>query len=433
MVHNMGFFMSGCRRGFLAAICFLLLCTDGQAKTAKPLPATLYVDRGDSSNLHLRTIVEELERALAEHREINFTPINQLLEPLGAQLERLSKADSEARAGQAHLNNLELEKGLAALQRAVAYQEEVFHLFASTPSGVEDHAWLLVNLAVGHFLAGDEQQARIVLQRACVLMPQLEFDEKKLPAQMRRLFDEVKFLVDELGTGDARIETHPSGAEVRANGAFVGFSPLVIRGLVAGRNLLSVSHLGYRSQTVAVQVEGGELVAEESVTLKPVEGNPAPIFKSALKDAQARKPSESLQWLAKLLQRKVIFLASLQSQGQDNVILVQLHVFDGRKNKVSVEAKATILATAPRSECEELVASLVPFLVERKKPRPKQVARGSWLGRFYRSSYFWPVVGAVAGAAVIGTSIGVGLYIGQRDDSQRGRNLVLLPALTHAY
>jgi hypothetical protein len=62
----------------------------------------------------------------------------------------------------------------------------------------------------------------------------------------------------------------------------------------------------------------------------------------------------------------------------------------------------------------ELVSGLVAVMSRPPPPAPAKRRSASWLARFYRSSYFWPVVGGVLGAAAIGTGVGLGVYYGTR-------------------
>lgn len=395
---------------------------------SKPLPATLYVKLPSSNLLRVRTVITALERAFSERKEINLTPIRHLLEPVGEQLEHLSAADKATKQGRANLENLEVQKGIIAFEKAVKLQQRVFHLISTTTSGIKDHAALLGDLSIAHFLGGDEKAARDALQRALVLDSRLEYDDKRYPPQMKRLFDEVRFLVDELGTGDVHVSTKPKRAEVRANGEFVGYSPIRVKGLTAGYNLITVSKPGYRTRTVPGRVEGGSVAPRVEVKLSAVDGKPAVMLWQALGEARSGAAPKALDRAAHYLRQKVLFLA--EAQGGSDQISVQIHVYDAKRRRTSSHVKARISSQDPDSGCERLVASLMPFL----HPQPPKMVRrepdqtGSWFNRFRESKLFWPAVGV--GAAIVAASVGIGIYYGTREEPEdRGRQLVLLPVV----
>jgi hypothetical protein len=396
------------------------------AAKPKPLPATLYVKLPSSNLLRVRTVIAALERAFAERKEVNLTPIRHLLEPVGQQLEHLSAADKLAKQGQTNLENLEIDKGIAAFNEAVTRQQRVFHLISTSTSGIKDHAALLGDLSIAHFLRGDEKASRDTMQRALVLDSRLEYDKKRYPPQMKRLFDEVRFLVDELGTGDVHVNTKPQRAEVRANGEFVGYSPIRVKGLTAGFNLITVSKPGYRTRTVPGRVEGGSIVPKIEVKLRAVKGKPAATLWQALGEARSGATPKALDRAARYLRQKVLFLA--EARGGSDQITVQIHVYDAKRRRTSSHIKAKISSHDPDPGCERLVASLMPFLQPPKiVQRIQPVQTGSWFNRFRESKLFWPAVGV--GAAVVAASVGIGIYYGTREEPDRGRQLLLLPVV----
>jgi hypothetical protein len=389
---------------------------------SKRWSATFYIDL--RSNVHVRSAAEALERAFSDVAEINFTPIRHIIQPVSNQVEMLSAAQKDVTAGREQMKNLEVDQGLASLQRAVALQEKGFHLLAVSEGGVTEHATLLAELAMAHFLAGDESGGRGALQRALVLMPTLEYDGTKFPPQMRRMFDEVRFLMDELGAGDVRIATKPVGSLVHCNGKFVGFGPVTARGLTSGVNLVSVSKTGFVTRSVPIMVEGGEKEDKLTVRLKSVKGRPSRLLKAAQREAIARVPQSALPKLAKRLRRRILFFAT--ATGDAEKITVSLSAYDSKRSRVSSASQSTISASDPDAGSRELVASLIPFLRERV---PKPVPKGpGWFTRFRRSPYFWPVIGATLGAAVVGASVGLGVHYGTKEKRDYAREVLILPA-----
>lgn len=389
-------------------------------------PATFLMD--PHRKVHVRSVSAAIERSLSAMPQINFTPVRHLLEPVSPLLDRLARASQLITEGQELLNNLEVQKAVDAFQRAAKLQRGVFHLMAVSPSGVEEHGRVYVELAIAQFLAGNEAEAKAALQQAMVLVPKLELDPQKFPPQSKRMFDEVRFLVDEMGIGDAQINTDPPGAEVLVNGNFIGFSPVLARGLPAGPNLVTVALLGYRTRTGRGRVEGGGKVSTFSVKLEPLAWSPSALMASAEVEAQTRRPGPALSAFSRKLGRRMLFIAS--SASRDDLVTVTLHAYDAEGNRISSAAEGTATALDPERDCRALVESLMPFVTWRPPP-PTARRRGGLWDRVRTWPYLWPVVGAVVGAAVVGTTVGLGVYYGTREDN-RARNVIILPAGVYA-
>jgi hypothetical protein len=311
---------------------------------------------------------------------------------------------------------------VAALVQSAKLQEQAFHEASRTSAGVAELASTLGDLALAYFMAGDKDRAQQALVQAFVLAPKQEFDTKKYPPQMRRLFEATRFLMDELGTGDARIVTLPAGAEVRANGALVGLSPVLARGLPATRCLVSVSHPGFRTRTTVLTVQAGKTVTE-TVRLDELPGRAAAVLEEAVAEAVAGSSQRRLSEAARLLGRQLVFLAQTE-RDQDTGLQVRLYAYDATAGRVLGHGQSRLSAESEEA-AQALVASVMAMVL---RPPDRPVAKGpSWVARFYRSRYFWPVVGGVAGAAVIATGVGLGVYYGTlADTGDRDRRFVIL-------
>ena len=413
----------------VVGLIFGLVTPVAEAQGGGSRTATLYIDSGPKPRLQARTVGLTLEQAIKARREFSFKRLKDLLEPRVSYRAQMAKAKKLVDTAKTALANLEVEKGVKALQQAVGIHEQNFHVLARKKNAKEKHAWLLGDLAMAHFLAGDEDNARQALLQAFALHPKMEFDAKRFPPQMKRTFDESSFLADELGTGNAQVTTDPPGCEVRANGSFVGFSPQVIRGMTAGRNLVTLARTGYRTQTFPVKIEGGADIAQVTVELTPLPGKPAKKLEAALMEARHRKVGKSLRAVGKRLKTDIVLLATLD--GEDDLVVITLHIYDTRTRKITGMVKGTASSLDPEPEVNELVATLVGTLAQqpvRLRPVKPQPPTESWFSSFRKSKYFWPVVGGVAGAVVI-TSASVGIYYGTRSTGgpDHRRTLLILP------
>jgi hypothetical protein len=380
--------------------------------------------------LQSHTVGETLERYITANPGLEFTPLGEILVPAATRRKQLRRAGTLARKGREDLTNLELARGVKRLQEALRLRERHFHLLGQDPGERQRQAQILGDLALGHFLAGDEDKAREALLQALVMFPKLRFDSKRFPPQMKSIFGEARFLADDLKTGNLAVDSTPGGAEIYANGNFVGFSPLPVRGMAAGRNLVTAVKPGYRTRTRAVKIESGPGAAQLSVELEALPGSPAAVLQNALKEARDRGAGEALQEAAARLKRDLLILA--RARGRDDIVAVQLYAYDARHKMVRARARANVSALDPDPACREVVATLMSNMA-----RHPLVAAGSesrevdqpWYRRFRRSPWFWPVIGVTAAAVVAGTTVGI--YYATRDTGPDPREtLVILPVTT---
>lgn len=422
----------------LLSICYVISNISlAQAKPKRKYSATLYMDFGTKPRLQARTVGETLDQYLADLPRLKFTRLNEVLEPMKSFRRKVRKAKKLTAKGKEDISNLEVELGVAAIKDAVKLREQAFHLFEHQPEEIKKHAWMLGDLAMAHFLNGEEEKARQALLQAFGLFPKMEFDDKRFPPQMKRTFDETRFLADELGTGNCAVDTVPVGAEVRANGKYVGFAPLVVRGLPAGNNLITVANTGYRTKTMRTNIEGGPNPSELKIKLKPLRGRPQKVLQAALTEAQTGKHSgKNLATAGALLKRDLLLFADMS--GRDDIVVVRLFAYDVRKKKIVGRVKSTVSAMDPDPECKEMASILMTALSRKTvtrptpaaRPKPKPAPTESWFSRFRKSNYFWPVVGGLAAGAVV-AGVGVGIYYGTKGGPpDHRRTLLILPANT---
>ena len=402
-----------------------------KARQAKGMPrATFFLDPGLKPRPQVREVKNILEELIEVRQEIRYIALEEVLENSRVARRALKKANKEAVKGKDQLANLEVEEGVKTITEAVLKREEYFHHFYDDQDELERHAWLLADLAVANYMAGDETATRKSLLQAFLLHAKMEFDEKRFPPQMKQLFEESHFYADEMGTGDVYIETTPAGAEVRVNGKLVGQSPVQAKGLGPGENLVTVALVGYRTRTQRVPVRGGGENSQITMDLEPIKGAPLTVLNEAIVAANNSQTTPGLKELARRYKVPVFLLAAVG--GTDDMVTVSMFAYDGRRKKLVGKVSGTVSALDPEPECRELVNTLISSL--RAEPVKRQVVaepeEGSWFKRFRESRWFWPTVGIVAGAAVVaGTTVGI--YYGTRgteDERDHRKTLILLPA-----
>jgi len=413
----------------------LTLGTEAEARprkagVAKGMPkATFFLDPGPKPRAQIRDVKTILEELIEVRKEIRYISLEEVLENSRAARRELKKANKDAVKGKDQLANLEVEEGVKTISEAVLKREEYFHHFYDDQDELERHAWLLADLAVANYMAGDEEATRKSLLQAFLLHGKMVFDEKRFPPQMKQLFGESQFYADEMGTGDVYIETAPAGAEVRVNGKLVGQSPVVAKGLGPGQNLVTVALVGYRTRTQRVPVQGGGENSQITMDLEPIKGSPLTVLRESIAAANNDQTAPGLKKLARRYKVPVILMAAVG--GTDDMVTVSMFAYDGRRKKLVGKVSGTVSALDPEPECRELVNTLITALRTEPTRRPVVVEpkQESIFKRFVDSRWFWPTIGIVAGAAVVaGTTVGI--YYGTRETEEKDhrKTLILLPA-----
>jgi hypothetical protein len=406
----------------LALVLALPLAAHGERRSAGGR-ATFLMDSPQGIKLAPRVAGETIEAQLADREGIEFVSLQSLLDPPEPKVAALHEAEKKIEQAKKLITELEIDKGAALLEEAVAVQVTNFHFVGTDSSSLEKHAMLLADSSMAQFLAGNEEKARQYLLRAYVFIPKLEFDPKRFPPEMKRLFDESHFLADELGKGKAIISTVPPGAEVKVNGIFVGLSPVTAKGLPTGENLVTLSKAGFRTETVIVKVPGGEKAAVSSVRLNLVDRISERTLPAVLQEVGARQPGAALATLAKRTGCSQIFIGL--SSGSADPITVDLFQYRAGVRKLFAHARGRISSLEPEPGARELLSALFMAInhggnleIAREEKAPSR-----W-SRFRESRLFWPIVGAVAGVVVAGACVGIALGASSGSEFDRRRFLV---------
>jgi len=399
-------------------------------KRRKKPKATLYLDAGPEPRPQVRAVKEALEGVLELRKEIRFVPLSQLLEDPAAARKALKEAKTLTDKGKEQLANLEVEEGVKTIAEGVIAREALFHHIYNDPDELEQHAWLLADLAVAHYMAGDEEATRKSLLQAFLLHAKMEFDEKRFPPQMKEMFSESRFLADEMGTGDVYVETHPAGAAVRVNGKLVGLSPVAAKGLGTGANLVTVALEGYKTSTQRVMVQGGGESSQVNIDMEPLEDSPMQGLQEGLSAANDGGPAPGLTRFSRSRKTPILFLADVGGEG--DLVNLPIFAFDGRKKKLAGRVSGSISALDPAPECKDLINTLMGALSlgKVKKPVVAKAPEGDpWYQGLTKSKWFWPAVGIAAGVVVVSGAT-VGIYYGTRGSSgpDHRRTLLVLPA-----
>jgi hypothetical protein len=264
-----------------------------------------------------------------------------------------------------------------------------------------------------------ERTCESAFRRVVTFREGVEWDPR-LPPEVESIFEGVREDTLAAPRGSIRIEAFPIGAEVFVDGRFVGAAPCRAEGLLAGDHYVSLKRLGYRRHVERVTV-GTEF--EDSVSIELVQLGNEPLLRQALRAARDElgetRVGPGMRDLWSLLLVDQLILGDLQRVGETEQFDLVLYLYDLRTrhglNRIErrVDWEVSDLAAA-----EELAAELYEGVdlagrirpVEEPLPeRPRQP------DPFFRTWWFWSIIGA----AVVGTTIGLSSaflpYQGQGD------------------
>jgi hypothetical protein len=394
--------------------------------------AIVYV-KTDGKNRMGDAIVRDMSHQVDMREKVSVASLRDLLEPNQKAKSVVATAAKTLKKARASLSDLEIDKGLSSAEQTVALLEQ--NVSALGPKGLRLLVKSLTTLALAQFLKGLKSKASESLSRAVVFDPSLNYNKKRFPPQMKEMFDGVHFLVSELGRGSAVIKTTPSGAQVYVNGKFVGLSPVTAKGLIVGKNYVTARLLGYKTQTLPLEVAGPSKPSEKTIALASIAGNAASILDAALTAALEKQTVGAHKELATRYKLNLLILGKVASAAA-GTLKVSLRLYDSGRKKVVGAAESEVKMPADSEiEAKKVVDALFASAVVIKRPKPKPKPSGpGFFSRMVKSKYFWPVVGGVLGAmAIAGATVGIiAASGGSSNNNDRNRLVVgVLPAFRY--
>jgi PEGA domain len=369
---------------------------------------------------------EKAEKAMGEvlgaDQRFVFKPLAGLLEPTDDVPRFLGEADIAVVDADQAFSEMDLAKAKTLLQTAIDTYTKYLPQLAERGGGITPLRDAYVRLAKTRFFDGDNDGSRDALRYIWVLDPELNFNPKMFPPQMKKEVVEAKLLFQTLGNGKLTIDSDPQGAEVWLNGVKLPKVTPVETEAPPGPNLVSYKHRGYVSITKMFEINGGGEAAAAVQGLERHANNPlAGINRARLHLDEARLPHELHDTVKSLDHEMILLLRFGRHDEPDGSFTTQLsaYLYDARPDRVIKKGERRVpeaaVPDASRDLAKELTAGIrldgvwVPPII------PKPPSKSSlWfahvkerLSDFRHSSAFWYVVGGVAGAAVLATVVGV--------------------------
>lgn len=313
--------------------------------------------------------------------------------------EALERSDPAVKEADRRLRELDLEGALDALYWAAeeyaAYLPELVLRDGSAERLIQVH--LLQTLA--YFLSGDEQAAASALRRALVLDPSIDYDPERFPPQLEQLVERVVQAARKEGQGKLRIDAGPVAPVVYVNGREHGITPIVVDALPAGTNLIHARLPGVKPLMVTAEVASrkrGKVVLD----LESLPSKPAGPLAGTLDDAGRERATQALHQTARALEVDGLLLVVPRTTKLG--VSLAAYVYDMRSGELVGRFEEALdesdVAQAARKLGRDAVlgAHWRPLL----EPLAAAGERPIW-----KHKYFWPAVGAAAGAVLIGAVV----------------------------
>ncbi|MDB4965022.1 MAG: putative solute binding protein [Myxococcales bacterium] len=399
--------------GGVFALAATLACATAAAEPQARLTAHL-VGEPATALTPVRTGVAE---TYSGDGRLLYRPLSELVpETVEDPAAALKKADDDLEEGDKAFSGMDIAPARQRLEAAVAGYATWLPELIQRDGGTTklQTAWVL--LAKAYFFDGDAGDTKTALRHCLTLDSQLAYKANVFPPQMKRAVSEVRLQYEVAGLGKLRVETTPKGATVYVDGVVrPGLTPQTLE-LESGPHDVRLELAGHKRAVLQAEVPGGGAV-ELSAALPAAPSNADATFASVRARLDDPMPPAELARVAEKLGVELIAIVTVSPLAAGRVSL-RGWLYDARRNLVLKRATREAagsdeeLRLSGRYFAQALIAGV--RLDGRPEPPPHRDTFAEKWQRFRESKWFWPVVGGVAGLALTGAAVGVGVGVSQR-------------------
>jgi hypothetical protein len=330
--------------------------------------------------------------------------------------------------GRAAYDNLELDRAVKLLERAMAAAER-------NPAAPIDPAAYrrgLTYLGASRVLTGDMAGGRRAFRRLVAFDPEAALDPMVFPPSLVETYEAVAAKVRRLESGSLRVDSRPAGARVWVDGRERGHSPLRVEGLLGGPHRVRLALRGHRATGRMVQVQPGQQAAVDlQLTPYPAYGRLLAMLSRLLADVDAHEVPPVVDGLLDWLEadRLLLVVVATGAAGSE----LRAYHWDGLAGR-RLHAKRLRLESGLRQRDERVGRFFAAVLADPSRIGPGGIgdplvgAGGSGgagggaggverdEGSIWTAWWFWTAIGVVV-AGGVGTALGLTLSGGGQDDS----------------
>ncbi len=408
-------------RRTLLLLPLLLLPQNALAQGVKPNAGAFFFYKGKINKEVLR-FTKKLQGALAYSPTISYKPMN--LPTPGDHSEEIDKGLALLKEGNALGKEAKLEEGIAKYHQALQLFDKYLYsltLFKPYPKNKKRYRGLFKRMAIFAYHMGDKKAAKRYMTRYFSF--RYKDKEEKWPKPLRPLWRATNPPYKAKGKALLTITTTPPGAKIYYKFKDKGPSPLVKR-CPAGEILLLVTHRGYAPGIKRFMMDPSQGPQSTHITLTPLPGTPLTSLLAAEQELSQTVPGPNILKAASLLGVEVILFYSIEAKSAKEVT-VTASLFDPRvKKRLNQLNKTFDVTTTPPEALKHFVASLFKGVSLDGTIAKATAVDGTTtpftFSTLMKKRYFWPVVGGIGGALLIGTAATLLLLTQHSPDRPRG-------------
>ncbi|MCA9520289.1 MAG: PEGA domain-containing protein [Myxococcales bacterium] len=384
--------------------CTVLVSVIGWADEKKPI-ILIPIAFDDKPNAQ---IYYYLDRALDKRPELQNNDVNSALDRGTNRIhfDNLKQARVHLDAARAAFKQANYPQALVEFTKSVELYEKSFSFLQSDQEFID----ALVGLGFSNGMSGVQDEAINAFKKALTFNPDAKYDFSRYPQNLHNLFKKAKKDLATASTGDLKVITEPSNAEVYVNGQFRGISPVVVRQLPIGAHYVKIRKLGFSRINQTMVVSAGtntQTVVLTASRRKSLLDSKIPTFRL---DVSEKKASDTIVDLRSLFFVDHVIFASVFGAGDQRQLQLSIFDLDRRSRlkqvKIPVNVKTFGLAAAT-SAIKKLLDGVALTLAPEKRPTHKVKTRVVKSTPLYKKWWFWTVIGvAVAGGAATGIILG---------------------------
>lgn len=349
-----------------------------------------------------------LDRALDQRKDLQYTDVNSALDRGTNRIhfDNLKQARTHLEAARVAFKSGNYPQALVEFTKSVEFYEKSFSFLQSDQEFID----ALVGLGFSNGMSGVQDEAITAFKKALTFNPEAKYDFSRYPQNLHNLFKKAKKELETATTGDLKVTTEPSNAEVYVNGRFRGISPVVVRQLPVGAHYVKIRKLGFSRINQTMVVTAGtnlQTVVLKASRRKSLLDSKIPTFRL---DVAETKASDTIVDLRSLFFVDHVIFAAVFGAGEQRQLQLSLFDLERRKRlkqiKVSVSVKSFDLAAATKA-IKKLLDGVSLTLTPERRPDHKVKTTVVKSTPLYKKWWFWTVIGvAVAGGAAAGIILG---------------------------
>lgn len=345
-------------------------------------------------------VMRTLEEGLKRNKRLEMKDLDTRLADFAQEVpsDQIEQGRQAFKDGMKAMNDFDLPKAIKKLTEAVEVLAKVMPHIKK-----QELAEAMIALAAAHLQLGDRKSARTQLSKLFVWRPDFQLDTNKFPPMMINPVEEARKEAEKAKRGSLEIKTEPVPAQAYVDGKYVGVTPTFADGLIVGEHFVTIKREGYRKAVSPAQVSAKN---QQTVTISLERSRKYLLVEQALAALEKTVGSDVIDKASDDL-KEVLFI--------DHAVFVRLKpgmagvemdicLYDLRTHKRLSRIQKPVPTGGPKALAGLATAVYTNVNYEgeleapKDAPPPKAIVRRA----FYKTWWFWTVVGLVVGGAIVG-------------------------------